>query len=673
VRDNRAGGGGVDDDDVTVTVSGPQFFVTYPNGGESFSNGQQFTATWTVGGTGGAATVNLWLYDTVSGAFTSLASTANDGSEVLRMPCGVTSLSLRLWIDTGGAPGVHFMDVSNANFVLIDSGGSPDFTPIQPPGWGDNIVVRPTADATGGSAPLPATLTGDTVSYVSWAYGNSGSAWGCGGSFANDARLDERLLTSVTNHPPPGGGFAFPNFGVVTVSGGRHTAWQVSDSGASIAESNESNNGYARQWVWAPPTLALNTQVLRSAAPPDKNAGRSFVPVATPSYDNVDGFQILPSVAFWRLIALNIPDPAADYDLRMYATSGGVSSGFEGAALTTSAAGTGITDGILMANDNEPNVARDIAVLNFNTKTSGYRLEYREATVSLPLPGSAPGNTIDAHQVAWVGEFAAPAVAGNVTMQLTNVTTGQPVTFSLYDKTFARGSIHGAFQTTAVAGGAASMTRSLSPGGYYGLTVFRNEKDGAAPFTFNLNVCATQSFYSDADGDGYGVPGVPVLGCVQPAGYAPNTADCNDANPAVNPGVAEVCDNVDNNCDTFVDNGAPAPSAVTSLTLAKPSPGLARLSWPSVPNATRYDVIRGTISTLRSTAGNFTTAALNCISNDQSSLTADDSAPIASGDAYWYLTRAQGCGGSASYDSSPIAHQVGLRDAEIQANPLSCP
>jgi hypothetical protein len=51
---------------------------------------------------------------------------------------------------------------------------------------------------------------------------------------------------------------------------------------------------------------------------------------------------------------------------------------------------------------------------------------------------------------------------------------------------------------------------------------------------------------TDADNDGYGQPG--DASC--PAG--PQT-DCNDANPAVHPGVTELCNNVDDNCDGTTD------------------------------------------------------------------------------------------------------------------------
>lgn len=63
------------------------------------------------------------------------------------------------------------------------------------------------------------------------------------------------------------------------------------------------------------------------------------------------------------------------------------------------------------------------------------------------------------------------------------------------------------------------------------------------------DVPAVVSTCPDADGDGYAVcDGV----CTLPAGK--QCGDCNDANPAVNPGVTEICSNgIDDNCDGLVD------------------------------------------------------------------------------------------------------------------------
>jgi hypothetical protein len=73
--------------------------------------------------------------------------------------------------------------------------------------------------------------------------------------------------------------------------------------------------------------------------------------------------------------------------------------------------------------------------------------------------------------------------------------------------------------------------------------------------------CASgQIFYRDADGDGYGNPGVSTASCDGsiPVGYVSTATDCNDANPNVHPGVVETCNGLDDNCDGTVDNGGGA-------------------------------------------------------------------------------------------------------------------
>ena len=62
-------------------------------------------------------------------------------------------------------------------------------------------------------------------------------------------------------------------------------------------------------------------------------------------------------------------------------------------------------------------------------------------------------------------------------------------------------------------------------------------------------------FFQDSDGDGFGNASVAVLACTAPLGFVSNSSDCNDANAAINPGASEVCDNIDNNCNTFIDEG----------------------------------------------------------------------------------------------------------------------
>jgi hypothetical protein len=64
--------------------------------------------------------------------------------------------------------------------------------------------------------------------------------------------------------------------------------------------------------------------------------------------------------------------------------------------------------------------------------------------------------------------------------------------------------------------------------------------------------------WPDADGDGYydartEKVGTPKIGCAGLKGWAAEPGDCQPMNKAVNPGVEEVCNNFDDDCDGDVD------------------------------------------------------------------------------------------------------------------------
>lgn len=66
----------------------------------------------------------------------------------------------------------------------------------------------------------------------------------------------------------------------------------------------------------------------------------------------------------------------------------------------------------------------------------------------------------------------------------------------------------------------------------------------------------TITFYEDADNDGYGNPASTTEACSAPTGYVSDNTDCDDSDPNTYPGATELCDGVDNNCDTYADEGA---------------------------------------------------------------------------------------------------------------------
>jgi large repetitive protein len=61
-------------------------------------------------------------------------------------------------------------------------------------------------------------------------------------------------------------------------------------------------------------------------------------------------------------------------------------------------------------------------------------------------------------------------------------------------------------------------------------------------------------WYADSDTDGYGDPGVSTTTCTQPSGSVTDNTDCDDAAASINPGATEVCNSLDDDCDTFVDD-----------------------------------------------------------------------------------------------------------------------
>ena len=67
---------------------------------------------------------------------------------------------------------------------------------------------------------------------------------------------------------------------------------------------------------------------------------------------------------------------------------------------------------------------------------------------------------------------------------------------------------------------------------------------------------ASETFYADADGDGYGDPDVSESTCEPSEGYVSNGEDCDDTSPDISPDADEVCDGVDNDCDESIDIGA---------------------------------------------------------------------------------------------------------------------
>ena len=64
------------------------------------------------------------------------------------------------------------------------------------------------------------------------------------------------------------------------------------------------------------------------------------------------------------------------------------------------------------------------------------------------------------------------------------------------------------------------------------------------------------TYYIDADADGYGASSQSILSCAPLPGYALSSDDCDDSNNTINSGATELCNGLDDNCDGDIDEGA---------------------------------------------------------------------------------------------------------------------
>ncbi|MCU0325483.1 MAG: M12 family metallo-peptidase [Spirosomaceae bacterium] len=126
VRDNKTGGGGVDSDEIVVTVNttGP-LEVSNFNTAQTIAAGSNQTVTWNVNNTN-TLVANVKILLSADGGntfpYVLLSSTPNDGSQSVTIPANVVSTTQgRIKVTCEINANAEFFDVNNANITITST------------------------------------------------------------------------------------------------------------------------------------------------------------------------------------------------------------------------------------------------------------------------------------------------------------------------------------------------------------------------------------------------------------------------------------------------------------------------------------------------------------------------------------------------------------------------
>ncbi|HKQ19198.1 MAG TPA: CARDB domain-containing protein, partial [Candidatus Eisenbacteria bacterium] len=183
-----------------------------------------------------------------------------------------------------------------------------------PPGWSFPSLPRSSGDATAVNCVLQAPpLPGESSN--TWFNGtmrNIGPNSATGAFLAlylNDVlrtiqgpyNLASNAYNGFINYPSS-----------VILKGGRHTLLSVADALGGVSETNESNNTWARQYIWSPMTLTPNSPVARSGDPNKFTIGSG-------PWMNLEGFVGETIInQWWYAFAAICTDGTTDFDVTLH-------------------------------------------------------------------------------------------------------------------------------------------------------------------------------------------------------------------------------------------------------------------------------------------------------------------------------------------------------------------
>lgn len=420
--------------------------------------------------------IDVRLFDACPGVQLGASTGTTNTETITYKNTGATrTLYVRVYMFSGACNG-YTMNLAIA--------GADDLTSADmPAGWSVPIAPRSDATATLGSVGYSNTLPGNAAgSYLNAnthvigpdhvpAVGN--------GLFLDDSLLETQSILDDS----PAGFYGVINRGPYTVRGGWHTVRYSVDLPKQLAETSESDNDYASQWIWSPLAASNKVPTVRPA-PPIKGTG---------IHRNGDGLSFARSSSHaWVVSEAPQNGGGDDYDLFVYGDYQNSTTGFSVEAGNSQASGNH-TDFVVGHYYQTPQTVYP-SIVRFSVAGGGGpaitdQSDSQARTADLVSNPSIawPSVTMGANRLADV--FEIKMNAGVTYYFLFHRLTGSaPCAFRVYP-----GTSGGVYNVTGgtpsvTNGGAEMLSFTAVTSGWAPVVVYRISGSDLAPLTYDLDV-----------------------------------------------------------------------------------------------------------------------------------------------------------------------------------------
>jgi hypothetical protein len=417
------------------------------------------------------------------------------------------------------APGTYYFSVlavdragrwssvaGNYGPIVIIAPGPSDLEPMTPAGWTASLVLRNSTVSVIEPVLQTSLVNGSSV-YFNWGERNVGI--GTSGNFVDVMHLDGspvytstvRLLnTGVTNAPRNNGPV---NLGAI----GRHTVWVREDGLNNAAESDEDNNIYAKQFVFAPQDLDLGETIARTGGLPDATAGQGMLPIGSTFYPNGDGFEI--ELCLFPELVWAVPDDADDRIVLRLHPHDINQTGF----MTPLATSTSLADlpATVIQNPSETIMTNYcVGVLDDDGSGADYRI-HREIGQFFAMPDTMPGSLSTADCLDFYLTYNELGEEAWFTIKLANAST-RDLQLRFFEPGFAAGSLANADALVTAAAGDTVHHSVLLPPGAMALTVVTRDPRPAGSSPYTVFAYRAKSDPATTVPDGWYANVVPQIG-----------------------------------------------------------------------------------------------------------------------------------------------------------------